>query len=167
MPSNIRPASFRLRKAVFDILMSAVKGKTVLDLFGGSGALGIEALSLGAREVVFVDAKRDCVNVITRNLSAIKKVSSCSVFLRDSLQAVKSFSSRNNLFDIIFIDPPYYGGMVKKVLKTLSEYDILAPLGYLVVLCYRSDEFKDAYKRGVLVYNRTYGQSRILVYAKP
>jgi len=166
VPSGIRPTSFRLKKAVFDLLRDEVKNKVVLDLFGGSGALGIEALSLGARNAVFVDIARVCVNTIVKNISAIRRTSSCCVLFRDSLGAVKSFSRKDSLFDIIFIDPPYYRGMVKKILKTLDEYDILAPSGYIVVLCYRSDEFSNVYSRGSLIYDKVYGQSRILIYTK-
>ena len=166
VPSHIRPASFRLRKSVFDLLRDEIKDKVILDLFGGSGALGIEALSLGAKEAVFVDINKACVNVIIKNISVVRSASSCRIFLKDSSRAVKSFSHKNTLFDIVFIDPPYYKGMVKKILKVLDEYDILAPSGYLVILCYRSDEFSNIYSRGSLIYDRIYGQSRVLIYAK-
>ena len=166
VPFGIRPVSFRVKKSVFDILRGEIKDKVILDLFGGSGALGIEALSLGARNVVFVDINKACVNAIVKNISVIRKAAYCDVFLRDSLRAIKSFSYKNASFDIVFIDPPYYRGMIKKTLKALDEYDILAPSGYLVILCYRSDEFGNVYSRGDIIYNIVYGQSRVLIYAK-
>jgi len=166
VPSGIRPASFRIKKSVFDILRGEIKDKVVLDLFGGSGALGVEALSLGAKRAVFLDISKACVNAIIKNVSAIRKFPYCSVLFKDSLGAIKSFNYKNVSFDIVFIDPPYYKGMVKKTLKALDEYDILTPSGYLVILCYRSDEFSDIYSRGNIVYDKVYGQSRILIYAK-
>ena len=166
MPSSIRPASFRMKKSVFDILRGEIKDKVVLDLFGGSGALGIETLSLGAKKAVFVDISKACVSAIVKNISVIKKIPYCSVFLKDSLGAIKSFSRKNVLFDIVFVDPPYYKGMVKKTLKALDEYDILAPSGYIVILCYRSDEFSNIYTRGSLIYDKVYGQSRVSIYVK-
>ncbi len=163
---NIKPASFRVRKGIFDIIREIIKNSVVLDLFGGSGALGIEAFSWGAKFVVFVDIHRGCTKIIKDNVSRLKLSSSSKIILKDSFKAIKDFSSKNLLFDIIFVDPPYYKGLAKKALQTLDEYDILAPSGYIIVLCYREDAPGDCYQSFKVVTVRNYGQSRLFVYRK-
>ncbi len=165
VPAHIRPASSRVKKSVFDLLRGEIEGKIILDLFGGSGALGIEALSLGAKKAVFVDVHRACATAIIRNLSNIKMLSSCRVIVKDSFRAIKDFSRKNDYFDLIFIDPPYYKGMAKKSLKILDEYDILSALGYIVILCYRDDE-EGRYEKGELISANRYGQTSVFIYTK-
>jgi len=166
VPPNIRPTFFRIKKAIFDLLDQELTDKIVLDLFAGAGSLGIEALSCGAREVVFVDIKKGCVKTIIANLSLLKLTANTCVYLKDASKAIKDFYKKRKKFDIVFLDPPYYGSMIKKALQTLSEYDILTPSGYIVVLCYHKEDFKRINLPFLPIFTRRYGQSLLLIYKK-
>ncbi|MCM8773193.1 MAG: 16S rRNA (guanine(966)-N(2))-methyltransferase RsmD [Candidatus Omnitrophica bacterium] len=166
VPKNIRPAYFRLRKALFDLLGEEILEKRVLDLFSGSGALGIEAFSCGAKEVYFVDLKKGCIRAIEMNLSYLKLLPFSHIVLKDAFKAIKDFYIRGEKFDIVFIDPPYYKGMGKKSLQTIDEYDILNFYGYVVVLANFKEDFTDNYKNFKLLIRKSYGQSAIYIYRK-
>ncbi|MBU2102667.1 MAG: RsmD family RNA methyltransferase, partial [Candidatus Omnitrophica bacterium] len=106
-PRDIRPVSVLVRKACFDILSQEVSGRRVLDLFAGSGALGIEALSSGAQSAVFVDVQRPSIEALRRNLKILSIIGQASVFIKDAASAVKDFAAAGQHFDLIFLDPPY------------------------------------------------------------
>jgi 16S rRNA (guanine(966)-N(2))-methyltransferase RsmD len=146
IPKDIRPTQNKVRKAVFDIL-GDLEGLSFLELYAGSGAIGLEALSQGAREAVFVEKNIRCCEVIKGNLKSAGLVD-VRVFRMDALEAVEKLSREGKRFDIIFFDPPYYSGTAspvrgrssrclisdgaKKTLQTLSQYDILSPNGFII-----------------------------------
>lgn len=164
--SNIRPLALRVRKACFDILDDEIQDKVVLDLFAGSGALGIESLSCGARKAVFVDLKKACVDTIKKNLTLFRLMPLAQICLKDAFAAVKDFHAKGIRFDIIFIDPPYYKGMLKKALQALDKYDILAPSGYIVGFCYSKDSFIQEGTNFSLILHKKYGQTSVFIYKK-
>ena len=124
VPSDIRPAALRVKKACFDILKGEIEGKKVLDLFAGSGSLGIEAFSRGASEAAFVDSSRNSINAIEKNVFTLSMGPCAKTCLKDSFSAIKDFFTYKKSFDLIFLDPPYYQGMARKALQALSEYDL-------------------------------------------
>ena len=166
VPINIRPATLRLKKAIFDIMDGEIADKYILDLFAGSGALGIESLSCGAKKACFVDLKKAAIKAIIANLTSIKACSSSEVLLKDSFKAIKDFYHDNRQFDVVFLDPPYYRDMHRKALQTINDYDILAPSGYVITLCYRPDSYPEDYCNFELIVNKRYGQSSLLIYRK-
>ena len=133
MPSGIRPTQGIARKALFDILGQDLEGITMLDLFAGSGAVGLEALSRGAKKVTFVEKDPKCAAVISENIGLlpIEKADDGArpydIVQTDAFAATKLFSRQSKSFDVVFIDPPYGRGLAKKALKTLDAYDILHP----------------------------------------
>ncbi|UCD15958.1 MAG: 16S rRNA (guanine(966)-N(2))-methyltransferase RsmD [Candidatus Omnitrophota bacterium] len=165
-PAHIRPVSMRVKKSCFDILSGQFKSAHVLDLFAGSGALGIEAISQGAATAVFVDIKKSCIDAIKKNLLRLKLLPQAKAYLKDAAVAVKDCYLRRRKFDFIFIDPPYYEGMLIKTLQILEEHDILAPSGYIVGFCYIKDDFLKESSKFLLVEHRKYGQSQLLIYTK-
>lgn len=166
VPSGIRPVSVRVKKSCFDILRSEIEGKKVLDLFSGSGSLGIEAFSLGAGGLTFVDSEKKCIIAIKKNILSLNIGSQANVYLKDSLAAVKDFFVYKESFDIVFLDPPYYKGMLTKTLQVMGEYDIVAPLGYIVAFCYLKDDFIEENSNFSLIVNRKHGQTLLLIYRK-
>jgi 16S rRNA (guanine(966)-N(2))-methyltransferase RsmD len=166
VPPNIRAVSLRVKKALFDILKEEVPQKKVLDLFSGSGSLGIEALSLGAREATFVDIKKGAFKTIGTNLASLRLTSRARVYLKDTIRAIKDFYLKGERFDIIFLDPPYYKGLVRKTLQTLAEYDILTPHGFIVVTCYCKDKTDKDYKGFSNIFSKNYGQTLLVLYKK-
>jgi 16S rRNA (guanine(966)-N(2))-methyltransferase RsmD len=155
-----------VREALFDVIKEEVPEKKVLDLFSGSGSLGIEALSLGAQEATFVDIKKSSFKVICKNLSSLRITSKARVYLKDAFKAIRDFSLKGEKFDIIFLDPPYYKGLVRKTLQTLEGYDILTPHGFIVVTCYYKDTTDKYCKRFLNIFSKNYGQTLLLVYKK-
>ncbi len=165
-PKGIRPVSMRVKKSCFDILRGEIGGKRVLDLFAGSGSLGLEALSLGAREAVFVDLSRGASAAIKKNISSLKVSGQTKVKIVNSLDIIRDFSLYRQEFDIIFIDPPYYQSLLRKALQILGEYDILAPSGYMVAFCYLKDEYLEESGNFSLILKKQYGQNIVLIYSK-
>lgn len=165
-PSGIRPVSSMVRKACFDIISQAVDGARVLDLYAGSGALGVEALSAGAKEAVFVDIESTCLDAIKKNISLLGLSIRAEIYLKDSAKAVLDFYNSQEKFDFIFIDPPYYKGILRKILQEVEVYDILAPSGYIVGFCYIKDEFLRESSKFSLTRKKKYGQTYLLVYEK-
>lgn len=139
-PKHIRPTQDKVRKALFDTLGSVVVDSSFLELFAGSGAVGIEALSNGAREAVFVEKDKRCCKIIEGNLEQLGLISKerakgkdISIFAVDALKSIEIFYRKNKKFDIIFLDPPYYGDLARKTLQKVSACDILAPRGLVIV----------------------------------
>ena len=166
VPSGIRPVALRVKKSCFDILKGEIQGKRVLELFGGSGSLGIEALSQGAKEAIFLDSGRRCVAAIRKNLISLGLNPQQKVILKDSASGIKDFFTYKERFDVIFLDPPYHSGLVTKTLQLLEEYDIVTPSGYIVTFCYTKDDFVQARRGFSLIVERKYGQTLFLIYRR-
>ncbi len=133
-----RPTSDKVREALFNILGPAVTGARVVDLFAGTGALGIEALSRGAERVVFVESDRRLCDVIRRNLEAVRLADRAVVLQRDVRRAAVQLAAHAP-FDIAFIDPPYGHRLEHDALDVLVRHDLLAP-GALVAVEHASRE---------------------------
>lgn len=129
---NTRPTSERFKEALFSMLQFDIEGGRVLDLFGGSGQLGLEALSRGAATAVFIDNVRDAADIIIANARKCKLFDRCRVSSMDSLAYLRSIAGRET-FDIIFIDPPYAAEVIPDCLRLIADGGILAPGG--VVAC--------------------------------
>ncbi len=137
---EIRPTPDRVREALFNIIKARIEGASVLDLFAGSGALAIEALSRGAKSAVFVDRNKRCVDTITKSLAPFKlDANIIRIYHNDSIKAIKRLSDSNIRFDIVFLDPPYYGDWVKKCLISLDRYDILKNPSLIVCEHFKKD----------------------------
>ncbi len=132
-PRHIRPTADKVRQAVFNILAGAVKDARVLDLFAGSGALGLEALSRGAREAVFIEKDRRSLAVLTRNVEALGVAGTSQAFLKNTGLALLILAKKGRVFDIVLADPPYHKGLAKKTLQTLGAGGILAPHSFVIV----------------------------------
>lgn len=105
-PDKVRPTMDRVREAIFSSLGSEIEDKNILDLFAGSGAYGLEALSRGAKRVVFVDNFKESIKAIQKNLKSLNETTSDVLFM-DYLNALDFFKTKQENFDVIFIDPPY------------------------------------------------------------
>lgn len=130
-----RPTTDRVREAIFNMLGEAVRGAAVLDLFAGSGALGIESLSRGARLAVFTETSPDALRCLRRNLENLGFESQGSVIKADSLAYLRKMASESGSFDLIFADPPYTMDTVfyRSLLEMLAGKGILEPGGRLVL----------------------------------
>jgi len=127
-----RPTSDRVREALFNILSPWVPGCRFLDLFAGSGAVGLEALSRGAVRTVFVEADPRVAAVLRANLSASAPDAGWDVYRVPFMQALRDLAAKGESFDLVFIDPPYGRGLEEAALRALSDLRLLAPGGIAV-----------------------------------
>lgn len=130
---SIRPTSDKVREAVFNILPRDFPFKRVLDLFAGTGAMGIEALSRGAEEAVFIDSDSRAAELVRKNLASCGIAGAGAVYKRGAAGAVRFLSGRGAKFDLIFIDPPYASALAEETLKEIDASGLLNE-GALVVV---------------------------------
>ena len=126
---HTRPTADRVKEALFSIIQFDLPGARVLDLFGGTGQLGIEALSRGAKSAVFVDCREDACRLIKENLKRTKFESDGTVIRSDYLQYLSRCKEK---FDIIILDPPYAEVFLENALKCITEIDILQSGGIII-----------------------------------
>jgi 16S rRNA (guanine966-N2)-methyltransferase len=119
--STIRPTSDQLREAIFNILSYRVLEAIVLDLFAGTGALGIEALSRGAESAVFVDNNQSALSVIKRNIKSCSFDKNANIIRWDIKKNLNCLKSASMAFDLVFLDPPYNKSMIKPALFNLEH----------------------------------------------
>ena len=123
LASSSRPLLSRVRKSLFDVVGKRVEGSSFLDLYAGSGAVGIEALSRGAREAVLVEKDPRCVSLIKENLTSVGLFSQYRVYPKNVLIFLGKLLKKE-AFDIIFIAPPYYKGMQNRTLDIIEKKEI-------------------------------------------
>ena len=158
---KIKPTSSVVRKAIFDFLGDFIEGKKVLDLYAGTGALGIEALSRGADKVVFVEKDFLCVQAIEKNVSQFKDVQTEIVYL-DVITALGLL--RGSKFDVVFMDPPYKESVIKSVLKELLNCDIVKSNSVVIVEHHKKEVIRDEVGDFILLKQKKYGETVISVF---
>ena len=126
---DTRPTMDQVKEGIFSAIQFEVEGRRALDLFAGSGQLGIEALSRGAREAVFVDARRDACQVVRENLTKTHLAERAQVVQMDYLSYLGAGRGR---FDLVFLDPPFAEVFLENALKRISEIDILTDGGIII-----------------------------------
>ncbi len=161
-----RPTLDRVKEAVFNIIQFDIKDSVVLDLFSGSGALGIEALSRGAKEAILCDASSKAIKIINKNLEETRLKDKAKVINTDYLVTLSKIKDKK--FDIIFLDPPYKSDYVEKSIEYILKYNLLAENGIIIVETNdknKIDEIKA--KKGLEVYDtRKYGIAIIIFIRK-
>ena len=163
---DIRPTSNRVREALFDVLGKKAVEAEVLDLFCGSGALGIEALSRGAGSCVFVDRSRRCITAVRENLTAVKLPAKTEILHLEVTAAIGLLARKKRKFDLILLDPPYHRNLGTKTLRSLSLYDILKRTGMVVVEHYQKDRIFPAGRSLVLRRRLAYGETVLSFFQK-
>ena len=158
-----RPTSDRVKEALFSILQFELPGMAVLDLFGGTGQLGIEALSRGAARAVFVDAGEAACKIIKENLRRTKLESQAKVVRSDYLTYLKT---TNEHFDLILLDPPYAEVFLENSLNCISEIDILQTGGIIVAERPVGKEFPWDFPGYTRSKDYQYGKTLLTLYRK-
>jgi len=130
---RVRPTADRLRESIFNILSARVQDAVVLDLFAGTGALGIEAISRGAEYAVFVDNSRGALSVIARNIESCACGEQTMVIKWDVVRSLNCIKSFRPGFDLVFMDPPYGRNFIKPTLLNLYRSNSLAKGAYIVI----------------------------------
>ncbi len=133
-PEFVRPTSSRIRESLFSILNSnsVLEDATVLDLFAGSGVLGLESLARGANSVVFVDKNHRSVKVIQKNIEICSVKDQSTVFCDDAVKWLSSPKRGDRTFSLVFADPPYALDILQPLCKNLADYSVLEPGGLFI-----------------------------------
>jgi len=145
-----RPTADFIKESLFNILGNKVYASNFLDLYAGSGAIGIEALSRGATFATFIEISQSAVSVIRRNLERAKMEGYARIIQKDVQKAIRTMNQNiapnlSQMYDIIFIDPPYFRGFIPKTLKAIADSDILEEEG-LIIAELGKDEWKTHFK---------------------
>ena len=159
-----RPTQDRVKESLFAMIQEDIVDANCLDLFTGTGNLGIEALSNGASSCYFVDHNSKCIDVLTKNLRNIDH-QFYHIFCLDYNSALDKFIKDNIKFDIIFLDPPYHLDCLDEILKKIEKYDLLNEDG--IVICeYEFENFSGDYFGLELEKARKYGYKNIRIYRR-
>jgi len=145
---NTRPTLDRIKESLFNIIQFDLKEAVVLDLFAGSGALGIEAISRGAREVTFCDNSVQAIGVIRKNLENTTFIEQSEIINKDYTLALKKIAESNKKFDIIFIDPPYETNFAVNAWTLVLELELLNKEGIVVVETDKKTVIDEIQKKG-------------------
>jgi 16S rRNA (guanine(966)-N(2))-methyltransferase RsmD len=158
---DIRPTTDKVKGAIFSIIMQQIVDAQVLDLFAGSGALGIEALSRGAQSAIFVENGINSIDVIKQNLKSTRLESNATVVKDDVLNYL---SKTERTFDLIVMDPPYGKGYIPHALEIIGKRKLVAHSGIIVAESDDIDSVPDVLEGLKLVRKRAYGRVTISIY---
>ena len=157
---DTRPTTGKVKECLFSIIQFDIEGRRVLDLFAGTGQLGIEALSRGAAEVVFVEKRMDAVRLIKENLALCQLQDEARVHMGDALAYLRS----GEKFDLIFLDPPYSTDLLDQALEMIATFDICRAHGIIVAES-AADKVLPALPAPYRLYREyRYGQIKLTVY---
>ncbi len=159
-----RPTMERVKESLFAILQENIPNRVCLDLFAGSGNLGIEALSMNAHEVVFVDQKKEATKTIEKNLKQFNIVA--PIYTLDYLKALDLFKQQQKKFDIVFLDPPYQTDYIEKSLTKLLELDLLNQEALVVCESDSLDKITVPFEAYQIVKEKKYGDKYIRILKK-
>lgn len=159
---DIRPTTDMVKESVFNIIQFRVDGARVLDLFAGTGQMGIEALSRGAREAVFVDMSQDALKIVRENLKICGLEDKARVVRGDSIAYLRS----GEKFDIVYIDPPYAADLLEKAVNFATGFDILNENGIIICESRTDKAVPDAAREGYTRREYRYGKIKLTAFTK-
>ena len=158
---DTRPTTDKVKESIFNVIQVDIEGRKVLDLFGGTGQMGIEALSRGAQHVTFVDNASAAAGIIRQNLETTGFTSSARVVQSDWRAFLSSCREK---FHLIFLDPPYKGTMLENALETVAAIDILSEHGIIVCESPLDKELPDLAAPYVKGREYRYGKIKVTLY---
>ena len=162
--SGTRPTMDRVKESVFSTIQDSIKNSVVLDLFAGSGQLGIEAISNGSKLCYFIDNNKEATNTIKKNIELLNIKDKSIVLNYDYKKSLNYFKDNNIKFNIIFVDPPYDYDVLDKVISKILEYNLLEKKGILIIE--HTKEIKGDYKDLYLYKTKKYGYKYINTYIR-
>lgn len=154
-----RPTTDKVKESVFQMIGPYFDGGAVLDLFAGSGGLGIEALSRGVKSCVFVDQQPKAIETIYENVNMLKLNEQVEVYRADALRALKAAGKRELKFNYIFLDPPYKKFSYEDLIAKVLNYELLADGGTIVCEHDASEEIPEKVKNITLIKTEKYGSN--------
>lgn len=163
---NTRPTSDKLKETIFNIIGPYFKGGKVLDLYAGSGGLGIEAVSRGMEHAVLVDQNRAAINIISENVKVTKEPFNFEVMNVTAESALHTLATRQEKFTLIFLDPPYAKQTIQQDIETMIQNNLLADVSLIVCEAASDVNLPDEIL-GITVWDeRKFGKKKIVIYQK-
>ena len=160
-----RPTMNRVKESMFASIQNYIDNSIVLDLFCGTGSLGIEALSMGASRCYFVDNNKDILRYLNKNINNLDINSKSTIISKDYRDSLLYFKNNNIKFNIVLVDAPYKMEVMEEVIELVTKYDLLLDNGILV-LEYSFDKLKDKYSNLELIRSKKYGDKYVNIYLK-
>ncbi|MCY6959484.1 16S rRNA (guanine(966)-N(2))-methyltransferase RsmD [Clostridium brassicae] len=160
-----RPTLDRVKENIFNIIQNRTLDAVIIDVFAGTGSLGLEAASRGAKECYLVDKHPTTFQRLKKNVESLKFEDFCSCLNMDSYDALREVSRRGKVFDLIFIDPPYAKEMIPPAMEIVFEKKLLRKDGLIVTKIDSSENIYEGYKDIVLINKRKYGNTTVCLYA--
>lgn len=135
VPKNmdVRPTADRVKESLFNIIGSKIIGAEVLDLFAGTGNLGLESWSRGATAITFIDESKESLRLVNSNITKCRAQEACTVLKGNAVAIAARLAAADKRFDLAFCDPPYNKGWVEQIIGLFPEHSFLREGGYLIV----------------------------------
>ncbi|MGD8190152.1 16S rRNA (guanine(966)-N(2))-methyltransferase RsmD [Brevibacillus ginsengisoli] len=159
-----RPTTDKVKESIFNIIGPYFDGGTALDLYAGTGGLGIEALSRGIERTVFIDIEQKAISVIKQNLASLNLSDQAEVYRNDSDRALKVLAKRDIQFDLVFLDPPYAKQKLEAEMRLLQDLNLLAPGARIVTEHDTEFTLKETIGDCVQERSVTYGDTTISIF---
>ncbi|CAH1214410.1 MULTISPECIES: 16S rRNA (guanine(966)-N(2))-methyltransferase RsmD [Paenibacillus] len=162
--TGTRPTTDKVKEALFSMIGPYFDGGTALDLFAGSGGLGIEALSRGVDKAVFVDLEPKSIETIRANLKATKLEDQAAVYRNDAGRALKALAKRGTRFDLVFLDPPYRMKNGDELMQTMHDLELLEPEATIVLEYESKYEYPEQFGPFEQTRKSVYGETAVSIY---
>lgn len=159
-----RPTLDRVKEAMFSIISHKIEDANTLDLFAGTGSLGLEAASRGARQVVLVDSFSETYDLLVENINNLGFNKECTSLFMDYREALKKLSTKGEVFDLVFIDPPYLNDMIPVAVKFIHKQAMLSKTGVIVTKVDSREELYPGVEDLKIVLDRRYGNTTLVFY---
>lgn len=163
--SETRPTLDRIKQSMFNIIQFNIPGKNVLDMFSGTGSLGLEAVSRGAKHCVLVDKSPNTFPLLKENVENLGFTDKCKLYNMDSYEVLNKLKAEDEIFNIIFIDPPYMKDMIPKAIEKVEELNLLHKDGLIVTKIDTQEEIFEGTSNIILKDKRKYGNTTVCIYA--
>ncbi|MCC0648055.1 16S rRNA (guanine(966)-N(2))-methyltransferase RsmD [Clostridioides sp. ZZV15-6598] len=161
---DVRPTTDRVKESLFNIINSYIMESEVLDLFAGTGSLGIECLSRGAKACTFVDISKESIEIVKSNIKKARVENESFILNLDFKTAIDKLKLQNSKFDIIFMDPPYYKNMFIEAIEKIDNSNLLNEDGIIVVEHDTNDLFPDKISKLEKTKDKKYGNTTLTFY---
>lgn len=159
-----RPTLDRVKEAMFSMIQGYILDAVVVDVFAGTGSLGLETASRGAKEVYLVDKSSVTFPILKKNIENLKFQDFCIPLNMDAYEALRKLNKQGKVFDIIFIDPPYCKDMIPEAMKIIEENNMLHKDGIIVTKIDSIEEIFEGYNKIRLLKSRKYGNTTVCLY---
>lgn len=159
-----RPTLDRVKEAMFSIIQGYIPNAEVIDVFAGTGSLGLEAASRGAKEVFLIDKSSTTYPLLVENVKKLKFQDFVHTLNMDSYDALRMLSKKGKVFDLIFIDPPYCKEMIPEAMKIIEENNMLSKEGIIVTKIDSIEEVYSGYKDIQILKSKKYGNTTVCFY---